>query len=491
MVHELLTSWTEASLQHNFKIMILKTTLHLVFCLLFSVAFSQVENTKKHTLDDCIKIALENNLTLQSATLQTAAANTNYFQSKMALLPSLNGNYNLGVNNGRSIDPFTNDFIDQELTFSNAQLRLDATIFNGFRLLNTLYQNKFNKKATEMEALAAKQDLTLNVTLAYLQALNARDVLQLTKERLVATNQQLERLATLYKQEVGNPADFTDIQGQKSIDETAVITAKNALKNALLNLSNLLNSPTLITIQNIEALVDFKDYKKSSEEVFQNAAQNLAAIKAATLRIKAAEKGVNVAKALYTPEVSVFGQLGTNYSSAAQLFTENGTQLKETGGFVSLNNQEIPVLTNETQFEGNSITYGDQFDNNLNSVIGVAVNIPLFNGFRAKNTVALEKVKVASAVVELHQTKQELRQAIQQAYFDMQAAMDRYQSLEKQVAAFSESYRINEIRFSNGVSNYVAYITSKNNLENAQTNLANAKYSYMLRIKILDFYSGS
>ena len=114
-----------------------------------------------------------------------------------------------------------------------------------------------------------------------------------------------------------------------------------------------------------------------------------------------------------------------------------------------------------------------------------------FNGFRAKNNVALEKIRVEEALLTLERTTQEIKNAIAQVHFDMEAAFDRYNSLKLQVEAFEESFRINDIRFNNGASNFLAYITSKNNLETAQTNLVNAKYDYLLRVKVLDYYRGT
>ncbi len=470
--------------------MLQKTILYVCLLLVQCICFSQTELKKEYSLIDCIDIALKNNLDLKSTILSTNVDAINYKQSKANILPSINGNFNIGVNNGRSIDPFTNDFINQELTFSNARLNLDATIFNGFRLINTVRQQRLNKQASEMEIEEAKQTLVLNVTLAYLQVLNGKAVLELANKRLEATMTQFKRLKTLYDEEVGNPADFADIKGQKTMDETSILTSESALNNAKLNLVRLLNLTDDINVSTTDVLLDFESYGFSSEEVFDDAMENLATFKAKTLRMEAAKKGVNVAKAQFTPEVSFFGQLNTNYSSAAQIFSATGTSVENTGDFVTINNQEIPVQTNQTQFEGKKIGYGDQFDNNLNTVVGIAVNIPLFNGFRAKNNVALEKIKVEESLITLERTEQEIKNAIVQVHFDMQAAFKRHNSLRRQVEAFEESYRINEIRFNNGASNFLAFITSKNNLDNAKTNLINSKYEYFLRVKVLEFYRG-
>ncbi|RMB57119.1 TolC family protein [Dokdonia sinensis] len=444
--------------------------------------------SKTYTLEDCLKIAFKNNLDLEAAQLTYETASVNYKQNRNALLPSINGDYNLGISRGRSIDPFTNDFVNEELTFSNARLGLDAVVFNGFRLLNSLKQSKLNRAASEMETAEAKQNLAINVTLAFLQVLNARDVVSLTATRLESTNEQVKRLETLFAEETGNPAEFRDLQGQISNDEAALILARNNLKTATLNLNQLLNTSEKIEASQLDILINFQPYEASVQEVFASAQENFPTFKARSLRVQAAQKGVAVARAQYIPEINVFANLGTNYSSAARLFTESGTAIQETGDFVNLDNQTIPVLTNQTSFTAEEITYRDQFDNNLNSVMGVAVSVPIFNGFRAKNNIALEKIKKQEAQVALERTEIEIKQAIEQSYNTMQAAYDRYNVLEKQVAAYAESFRINEIRFENGVSTSVEYIASKNNLENAQVSLATAKYEYELQVRILNYY---
>jgi outer membrane protein len=452
--------------------------------------YSQSEQEKSFTLNECISIALENNLNLKSTELVANSADVNFKQSKANLLPSLNGAYNIGVNNGRSIDPFTNSYINQELTFSNANLSLDATIFNGFRLLNSVKQNKLNKQASDMEIEEAKQNLILRVTLAYLQVLNNRDLLELAKRRLVATNEQLKRQEDLYNEEVGNPADYADIVGQKSIDETNILSSESALNNSKLNLVRLLNLEDELSIDTKDLLMSLDGYQYSSEEVYKDALENLATFKARTLRIDAAKKGVSVARSQFVPEISLFGQLNTNYSSAAETFTNTGSRVVETSDFVVSGGQNLPVFTNQLDFSSQKISYGDQFDNNLNTVVGLSVNVPLFNGFRAKNNVALQKIQVEESLVELERTQLDIKNSIKQVHFDMEAAFLRYQSLLNQVEAFNESFRINDIRFNNGASNFLAYITSKNNLDSAQTNLANAKYEYFLRVIVLEYYRG-
>ncbi|WP_296311688.1 TolC family protein [Winogradskyella sp. UBA3174] len=465
--------------------------LYTIIFLMGCTGYAQSQTNRSYTLEDCISIALENNLDLKSTNLLANSAKVNYQQSKANLLPSINGNFNLGVNDGRSIDPFTNDFINQELTFSNAGLSLDMTIFNGFRLLNTAKQNRLNKKASDLEIEAAQQDLILSVTLAYLQVLNARDVLELTKARLETTKEQLKIQEGFYENESGNPADYADILGQIANDETSILVSGSSLNNAKLNLIRLLNLEEEVTLDTDGLILDFEKYNLSADNVYKEALQHLATFKARELRIEAAKKGVSVAKSQFTPEIALFGGINTNYSSAAQLFNATGTSIIQTGDFVTVDGQDLLVMTEQTAFAAERISFRDQLDNNLNTVVGVAVNVPLFNGFRAKNNVALEKIRVEESVLELERTYIDIKNNIAQVHFDMEAVYKRHESLEKQVLAYQESYRINDIRFKNGVSNFLNYITSKNNLDNAKVNLANAKYEYLLRVKVLDYYRGT
>jgi outer membrane protein len=326
--------------------------------------------------------------------------------------------------------------------------------------------------------------------LAYLQVLNSKAILELTQQRYQATKMQLEIQKEFYENESGNPADYADILGQIANDETSVLQSESNLNNSQLNLLRLMNIKNTTNVDTEGILLDLEKYQLSADEVYQQALENLVTFKANTLRIEAAKKGVSATKAQFTPEISVFGGVNTNYSSAAEIFSNSGMSIVETGDFVSINGQDFPVMTEQTEFSAESISYNDQLDNNLNTVMGVAVRVPLFNGFRAKNNVALEKIRVEESILELERTHLDIKNTISQVHFDMEAVFNRYKSIQKQVEAYTESYRINEIRFNNGVSNFLNYITSKNNLDNSKVNLANAKYEYILRVMVLEYYRG-
>ena len=463
-----------------------------IYMSFYYVGITQNKRKSTYTLNDCIELAIHNNLNLKSFELNSKTSKINYIQSRLEMLPVLNANYSLGVNNGRSIDPSSNDYINQELTFSNARLSLNATVFNGFRLMNSIKQNRFDMQAAEMEMEEVKQNLILEVTFQYLQILNLRDLIKLSESRMKTTKKQLERLKTHYDENAGNPVDYTDMQGQYTKDQMNLEEDKNNLKSSISEFAKLLDldSSAEKSFEDILGPVGSKKYPYKVDVIYNEALKNLATFKSRQLKIEAAEAGIKVAKSNYFPEVSVFGQLNTNYSSAAQVFTEIGMVIKETGDFVNISNQELPVLRNETQLEGHEISYENQFKNNLNSIVGVAVNIPLLNGFRSKNSVSIQKIEKEEALIALEQTKLLFKQSIEQAYNNMESTFNKYHILLKQVKAYEESFRVNEIRFNSGVSNIVDYITSKNNMDSARLNLNSTKYEYLLRVKVLDYYRG-
>ena len=470
-----------------------KIIVFIGFYLIFNPA-GQAQNDQKviYNLNDCIRIAIKNNLDLKSSVLRSESSEVNYKLARNELIPNLNMNYNYGLNDGRNIDPFTNGFVNEQLSFSNLGLNLNFNVFNGLRIKNSIKQSKFNLQASEMEIEEEEQNLILEVTFRYIQILNGKDLLNLSKSRLETTKGQLDRLEAHYNQGFGNPADYTDMLGQYATDEIGIINATNTLEEAVLNLIRLLSTDpdSDLLFEDIEGLVENEKYQYSADQVFNDALLNLATFKAKRLRIDAADSGVKVAKSIYYPEISIFGSLQTSYSSLTKSFNETGTSVTETGDFVIANNQELPVLTNQTLFEAQNMGYIDQFNNNFSSVIGLSVRIPILNGFQAKSAVALEKIQLEETSIDLQNTKLLFKQSIEEAYLKMESAFDRHHILIDQVAAYENSFRTNEIRFNNGVSNIVEYLTSKNNLDAAKLNLSKAKYEYILRVRVLDYYRG-
>ena len=134
------------------------------------------------------------------------------------------------------------------------------------------------------------------------------------------------------------------------------------------------------------------------------------------------------------------------------------------------------------------IKYFDQLKNNYGTFIGIGINIPILNNMRARNQLALARIDLKNAQYVEQTTHTQLKQAIEQAYFNMKAAENRYKVLQQQVEAFTQSFRAAEVRFNAGLGTTVDYLIAKDNLDRANINLVSARYDYVLRTKILDYF---
>jgi len=200
-------------------------------------------------------------------------------------------------------------------------------------------------------------------------------------------------------------------------------------------------------------------YAQTADAVYQKALSTLPLVKAAVLRKESAEAGLRAVRGELYPRLSLNAGVNTNYSSIAM---QNSQKIK----------------------------YGDQLSNNLFTNVSLGLQIPIFNSFLVRNRIKLAQINIRSAQLNESNTRLQLQQSIDLAYLNMTNASDRLKLSLDQVNAYQESFRAAEIRFQSGVGTSVDYIIAKNNLDRANINLISAKYDFLLRKKVLDFYSG-
>jgi len=228
--------------------------------------------------------------------------------------------------------------------------------------------------------------------------------------------------------------------------------------------------------------------------VYQNALDKLAVVKAAEFRTRSAEAAVRAFRGQLYPTLSLSGGLGSNYSSIAQRQNLIGTSEVTTDGYVFINGDKTPVMTQQNNYASQKINYGDQVRNNISTNLGLIVRVPILNGLHTRNNIKLAEINVKNAALIEDNTKLQLRQAIDQAYLYMSNAWEEYKARIDQVAAYAESFRAAEVRFNAGAGTmltyWVDYLIAKNNYDQATQRLVLAKYDYILRTKVLDYYSG-
>lgn len=444
------------------------------------------------SLQKCVETAIANNLQVRQSEYLAQSSKISYQQAKGNQLPFISGNINHGINQGRSIDPFTNSYANQQINFANYNINSSITLWNGSAITNNIKQTELAYKASEMDWQQAKDNITINVILAYLQVLNNEEQLSIAQNQVQVTKAQVERLQTLNASGAIAPSVYYDLKGQLSGDELNVINVKNGLESAKLALAQLMNVP-----YNADALLEpiSNDlnptlYDGSADNIYQTASQQLAWVKAANYRKESARKGYLSAKAQLLPTLSFNGGFGTNYSSVASRQELIGTSDVATNSYVTVGGSKLSVFAPQNNYNSQKISYGNQWTNNLSSSLSIGLQIPILNGLRARSNVRQSKIAENRADFEANTAKTQLRQAIDQAYINMKSAFDRYLTLSHQLSDFTVSFTAAEVRFTAGVNTSIEYIIAKNNVDKTNANFIAAKYDYLLRVKVLDFYQG-
>jgi outer membrane protein len=433
---------------------IIKLCIPLFLITISTSIFAQ----KEWTMEDCIKYALDKNIQIKRSELQTEVSTANYNQSMFQTLPNLNANWNHQLASGKFLNNL-NQYVDLKLQQQGSfSVQSNLNLFNGFQQLNTIKQNEFNMMRSLKDLDVAKNNVTLNVATVYLQILFNEELLEIAKNQYNVIQLQVNKTKMLV--DVGNKAkgDLYDMQAQAATEKVNVTNAENNLKISYLTLTQLLEldsvgnfkikKPEIVSVDNVNAL-------RPVDSVFYDAKINMPEIKSAEYNLKSFEKGVSIAKGQLSPLLSLNGTLYSNYSSTVPKYT-----------------------------------YLYQTKNNINRELSINLYIPIFNRFLTKRNISVARIYQVDAEYNLELTKKVLYKQIQQADADASAALATYYSATESVVSNEESFKYMQQKYDVGLVNSVDYNIAKNKLIQAKSDQLRAKYDYIFKTKVLDFYSG-
>ena len=452
------------------------------------------------TLQQAIDYAIENNIQLQQTELGINQADIDYQQAKNAFLPSVNAFVSQNFNWGRSFDVLTNEPITQQVRSNNFALSLNQTIFDGFRLRNQLRQAEVFQTAAQRDVEAQKNTIMLNVANAYLQVLFNLEAIKQAEVAVANTQEQMNRTQQLVNAGSLPEAQLIDLMSQKATNDLNVVNANNTLALSYLNLKQLLqlegdeaieinvpSFPETITIAGLP----------TPAEVYMAALDLQPQIAADKLNVEAANIGVDIAQANRYPTLTLGGGINTFYSSAQSRIFVGSTPLAEPilapigftdpsgpGGSVAV----FQAVDESPEFK--DATFFTQLDEALRYGINLNLSIPIYNRNQVRAGIETAQINKRRSEINLLQTKNQLRQAIEQSYADAVAAVNSYQANKKQVELLKEQFDLVEKRLANGAANATDRAVAENNLLNAQSQLLRSKYNYLFTREILDFYMG-
>jgi len=456
------------------------------------LAHQGLKAQKQWTLEQCIDYALQHNIEIKQRQLSLEIQQSNVRQSKASMLPSITANGSDVVNWGKSVDRYTNQFADSRTNSVNLYLQGSVTLFNGFQLLNTVKRNISDLKMQEYELDITKDLKSLSVTTAFLQIVFDKENITNKQNQVDLSQEQTERTQKLVDAGSQAKGDLYNIKSQLASDQAQLINAENQLVLSNLKLKQLMDLPGDTTLEIAIPIIELTENFGGLQDpykVYDYALQNRPEIKGAEMRVQTSEKSLSVARGGISPSLSFSASLGSGFSGANLILdgtpTINGYY--PNGNLTSTGDK---VLSPNFNYNYVTKTWDDQLIDNRNYSIGFHLVIPIFNGLRTYTNVSQSKIAVQQAELQLEQTKRNMRQTIEQSYADARSSFKQYESAKIQVEALTEAFSYSEEKFNAGMIDAFEYNSAKIKLDIAMSQLLTAKYNYVFKVKVLDFYSG-
>lgn len=415
------------------------------------------------TLRQCIDYATTHNVTILQAEINVKKNEVEANTAKWARLPNLNASGSQSFNWGRTqtavkdadTGDYTTKYVNTSSRGTNMSLTSSVPIFTGFEIPSQYNLSKLNLKASMADLQKAKEDLAINIASAYLQALFNKELHQVALGQVALSQEQYNRIETLEQLGKASVAELAEAKSRVAQDELNVVQTFNNYRLSILDLTQLIE---LETPEGFEVADPDEAFQLNPltppDEVYSYAVLNKPAIQAAQARLEGSKQSIKIAQSALYPSVNLNGSLGTNYYS-------------------TLNR-----------------SFSQQLGDNFNRYIGVSLSIPIFNRFATRNRVRTAKLQHDDYALKLEDTKKTLYKEIQQAWYNATAAESKYASSEAAAEASQASFELTSKKYENGTATAVAYNEAKQNLLKAQSDELQAKYEYIFRSKILDFYKG-
>jgi outer membrane protein len=427
------------------------------FLIILSGITGNAQN-KVWTLEECIKHALDKNISIQKTLLTNDQNQITAKQAQSNRLPSLNGSISQNFNWYKGFDSTTGTYGSSSGSNSSSySLSSSIYLYEGLKLQNKIKQAELDLQSGRYNSETVKETTSLSVLDAYLAVLYDYESVTNAEKQITSTTEQLNLAKERMDLGVISLSDYLQIKSQLATEKTTLATAKSTLVMGKVTLMQLMELPVDSTFEisspNLDnLLVDFK--QPSALEIYNQALGIKPQIKNVELSKQSAELDIKIAKAEALPTLSMSAGFSTGYSS----------------------------LT--------SSDYTSQMKDKVNPSIGFSLSIPISQKRQVKTDIATAKITVANAELTEKSTKNDLRKSIEQACADLTAAKIKYISCIDQKQSAKESYDLATEKYNQNLINAVDYLVQKTSLITAESTLLQAKYNLIFSHKVVDFYKG-
>ena len=449
----------------------LRHTALLIAVFTTQILFAQV--TEKWTLEKCIDYAFKNNITVRQAGLTSTVSGNQLLQSKLNLLPSVNASASYDFNFGNSINPVTYTFTNGNSQTSQVALQGNLTLFNGLQQIYNIQKSKYDLLASQYDYENAKSNMGLNIASGYLQILLNREILQVANEQQKITAEQKETVKKKFDAGALPETSVLEVDAQLSRDEANVVNTQGIYDLSVLSLKQMLQLTDEqafdIDVPNVNADNMGGIADVSSVGVYNYAVKNQPSIKSAEAKWLSSQSAEKVAKGYITPTISLGYNLLSGYTNAPnQTFTTQPPYI--------VNTPSDPFFT--------------QLNHNLKDILALQITVPIFGKGQIFTNISTAKLTQQIRQLDLENSKVKLRADIEQAYTNAKVAAQNYVANQKSYESSKKSFFALQKRFESGLATNFDMQQSQYTLANAEAEMIKAKYTYVFRVKILDYYQG-
>jgi len=447
------------------------------------------------TLKACIARANDKNIALNQTKLSNDLNRITLDQSKYNLYPNLNLSDAQIFSFGRSLDPISYQYSNENISSNSPSLNSSVTLYSGLHNIYLIHENKLIYNAGSLDIEKQQNDLDLSVLGAYMQVLLTYEALDIAKKQMEMTAAQVDRTEKFVNAGKVPELNLFQVQSQLATDKSAIVDAENSLQIAKVTLMQLMELPITPNFEIEKPALEgvlTEASATSAEDVYNRALVLQPQIKSAVMHSEAAQLDLKVSQSAIQPTLSMGGSLRTNYSSLRNEVSSQVIYEKENVGYV-LGNPSQPVVglvpTDVTTTSGYPIE--NQLKDNFNQAISFTLSVPLFNNYQVKYAIEKSKVSVQNAKLNEDAASVQLRKVIEQAYTDWAGAAKKLVAAEEQAKSEERTYGDMEKKFTAGLATTTDYLVEKNNYTKSLLAKESARYDYVYKTKVIDFYLGN
>jgi outer membrane protein len=452
--------------------------------------FSFVATAQKWTLSQCIEYALNNNSQLQKYKNQQLTNEQTLLQSRASMLPTINASATHNYNWGRSIDPFTNVYLNQQVRSNNLALTGSLVLFNGFLLRNNIQSARKEVHASEADIEQYKMELTTQIVSNYIYVLMNNEKVENTLLQKQLTSEMLERSTKLKNAGVVTEGTLLDLNAQLKQEDVNVIVAQNDKELARLQLGLLLELPDPLSIEvaDIDSTFSVNNPYQNADQTYNQSLSKIPQLKSLDYKKESYLDQLQSNRGRYYPRITLNGSLTTLYSTSGKTIIGQNLTGNRLSGYTS-NGDDVYTYTYSTITENKALK--NQLNDNFGKFVGLTMTIPILNGLQTRTFVQKSKIQLDQVDLDIKLAKLSIQKNIYTYCYQAKASEAKYNAIQESLKATNESYRNASKRYENGIIHAIELNQIKQRLNQVQTDLLVAKYDYLLKVTQLDVYTGN